>query len=200
MSNISIIYLAAGNSRRFGANKLLYPYQGKPLYCHGLDLLAAFCEKRQDCSLLVVSQYEEILEQARVKGIPSVYSPDSRKGMSYTIKAAIGALENLQEEDFLLFVVADQPYLQEHTLERMLEYAVPDVEAVSAACGEQPGNPVLFSARLVPELLALQGDQGGRKILSGHACIYVQVESQQELKDFDTRDQVEEPGERREPL
>ena len=39
---LRIIYLAAGNSRRFGSNKLLHITQGKPLYQHGLDMLMGF--------------------------------------------------------------------------------------------------------------------------------------------------------------
>ena len=31
--------MAAGNSRRFGSNKLLFPWKGKTMYRHGLDLL-----------------------------------------------------------------------------------------------------------------------------------------------------------------
>lgn len=86
--NKHIIYLAAGNSRRFGSNKLLHITQGKPLYRHGLDMLMEFCRKHTDCTLLVVSQYEEILHQAEKCGIRAVYSPLSVKGMSYTIRAA----------------------------------------------------------------------------------------------------------------
>ena len=36
---IGIIMLAAGNSRRFGSNKLLYEIQGKPMFCYILDTL-----------------------------------------------------------------------------------------------------------------------------------------------------------------
>ena len=36
---IHIIYMAAGNSRRFGSNKLLYELDGKPMYRHLLDHL-----------------------------------------------------------------------------------------------------------------------------------------------------------------
>ena len=167
--NKHIIYLAAGNSRRFGSNKLLYKYEGKPLFRHGLDMLTDFCHNRPDCELTVVSQYPEILEQ-----------------VSYTIKAAIQALPNLREEDFILFVVADQPYLTRHMLEKILSYARPGVQTVSAAYGERPGNPVLFSARLVPELMKLQGDEGGRKVLQKQECIYVQAENEYELFDIDT--------------
>lgn len=36
---IHIIYMAAGNSRRFGSNKLFYELDGKPMYRHLLDNL-----------------------------------------------------------------------------------------------------------------------------------------------------------------
>ena len=34
---IHIIYMAAGNSRRFGSNKLFYELDRKPMYRHLLD-------------------------------------------------------------------------------------------------------------------------------------------------------------------
>lgn len=183
--NKYIIYLAAGNSRRFGTNKLLYNYKGKPLYRYGFDMLSDFCVRRPDCSMTVISQYQEILEQAKLRNIPAVYSPDSCKGMSYTIRTAINALGKIREDDFIIFVVADQPYLTGNTLERLLSCARPGVETVSAAYGENPGNPTMFSARLIPELLALQGDEGGRKVIRCHSCVYVKVEDEQELYDID---------------
>ena len=36
---IALIMLAAGNSRRFGRNKLLYEIEGKPMYRHILEKL-----------------------------------------------------------------------------------------------------------------------------------------------------------------
>lgn len=185
--NKYIVYMAAGNSRRFGANKLLYVYDGKPLYRHGLDMLISFCSHRTDCSLIVVSQYQEILRQAALCGISSVYSVDSKQGMSYTIKAALHEIGNIPEEDFIVFVVADQPYLSEKTMEKILEQADRGVETVSAAYHEKPGNPTMFSAKLIPELLGLKGDEGGRKVIKNHKCIYVEVEKEKELYDIDVK-------------
>ena len=58
-----MIYMAAGNSRRFGSNKLFYPIDGKPMYRHALERLAAICERHSDWEIVLVSQYEELLEQ-----------------------------------------------------------------------------------------------------------------------------------------
>ena len=51
-----ILFLAGGSGRRFGENKLLYPLEGRPLYRHGLDMLASLAKTRDDCTLAVVSR------------------------------------------------------------------------------------------------------------------------------------------------
>ena len=56
-----IIYLAAGNSIRFGSNKLLYKVRGRELYRYGLDNLIKLSSNRSDCKLIVVTQYLEII-------------------------------------------------------------------------------------------------------------------------------------------
>ena len=50
-----IIYLAAGNSKRFPDNKLLYRFGDKPLYRHTFDQLTYQLE-----NIIVVTQYREI--------------------------------------------------------------------------------------------------------------------------------------------
>ena len=60
---IRMIYMAAGNSRRFGSNKLLYLIDGKPMYLHVLERLSAVCKRHRDWEIVLVSQYEELLEQ-----------------------------------------------------------------------------------------------------------------------------------------
>lgn len=68
MNKTYIIYLASGNSRRFKGNKLLFPFQNKPLYQHALDLIL----KKYD-HVIVVSQYDEILQYAAQRGALSIF-------------------------------------------------------------------------------------------------------------------------------
>ena len=189
-----ILYLASGNSRRFGENKLLYPFRGKLLYQHGLDTLQTVLKKRTDCTLTVVSQYAEIRADAASRGIPVVDSPESVLGISHTIRAGISKIQgfDISAEDFVIFVVADQPNLTISSLERLLDCVKEDTETASLACGARVGNPALFSCRLLPELLALEGDTGGRAVIRKHHCIYVQADAEQELRDIDTKEDCNE--------
>lgn len=120
---VTILYLAAGNSRRFGENKLLYPLDGKAVYRHLLDRLAQIAGRHENWELLVVTQYERILEElaplVKAGRLQTVFSPDSEKGISYTIRAGIEAAEK-QNADACACFAADQPYLKEETAERFL--------------------------------------------------------------------------------
>lgn len=109
-----MIYMAAGNSRRFGSNKLFYPIDGKPMYRHVLERLAAICERHSDWEIVLVSQYEELLEQGRTFAHRTVFSPESRDGASWTIK---NGLKEADDTEAFVFFTADQPWLREKTME-----------------------------------------------------------------------------------
>ncbi len=181
--------MAAGNAERFGENKLLRDIGGRPLFSYGLDVMRALVSERGDCSLTVVTQYAEIAGYCAGHGVRCVINPDSRFGASYTIRAGIRAVMP-EKGDFLVFAAADQPYIRKETVQKLLDAASTDAEAARVFYGEIPGNPVLFSASLVPELNALTGDDGGRSILKKHECIRVQADSRDELKDIDRPDDI----------
>ena len=226
---IHVIYMAAGNSRRFGSNKLLYTYEGKPLYRHGLNLLLELKrEMGAELTVTVVTQYPEILtevqdifEKCRMAEMQAVFCEGSKLGASYTIKAGIEAVLSQYSvsdqtksgqpmtgaQDYLMFMVADQPNLTLDSVRKLIraagscEQAAPSgstsdecscPETLSLRCGTIPGNPCMFRANLIPELLTLIGDQGGRKVLKRHACQYVDISDARELADVDEPLQVME--------
>ena len=92
---IYLICLAAGRGRRFGADKLLAPWQGRPLYSWGLETLAAACAGRTDARLIVVTNTPAIAESARALGAEAVPSPESEKGQSFSLRAGLDALPPL---------------------------------------------------------------------------------------------------------
>ena len=221
--------MAAGNSRRFGSNKLLYLYEGKPLYRHGLELLLKLKQEMgEKLTVTVVTQYPEILEEVQdifercgMAGMQAVFCEESRLGASYTIRAGIEAVISqdpvsgqpkegqsmMGEKDYLMFMVADQPHLTLDSVQKLIRTAVSREqsafsgpleeegsrwETLSLRCGSIPGNPCMFRADLIPELMSLTGDQGGRKVLKRHYCQYVDILDKRELEDVDEMLQVTE--------
>ena len=226
---IHIIYMAAGNSRRFGSNKLFYELDGKPMYRHLLERLVEIKDRYNKLKnaesnnpvidITVVTRYREILDYcSSIPDCHAVLSPDSEKGISYTIKAGImavqeqkktgmqmwqssvwqkkpeknsGSLHNTAEtEDYYMFAVADQPYLKSQSviklIDRVLENKGNMRLAFSLRCGDAVGNPCVFHSSLMPQLLSLEGDKGGRSVAKKYDCVYVDIADERELMDIDT--------------
>ena len=192
---VKMIYLAAGNSRRFcisegkRTNKLLYPFHGKPLYQHGLDALIQATEQMEDTKIYVVTQYREIYEYAKEKeGLIAVFSPESRQGMSYTIRNGLKAAGQEKESCYYLFLTADQPFITPDTIRGLIDGVREQGKSLGTVmCDGVPGNPAIFHDRYDGELMKLTGDQGGRRILKVHPeeVWQYQMTNPKELKDFD---------------
>lgn len=220
---IHIIYMAAGNSRRFGSNKLFYELDGKPMYRHLLERLIEIKDRYNNLEnaesnsrvidITVVTRYREILDYcSSIPDCHAVLSPDSEKGISYTIKAGImavqeqkkkngvrqkkqekssGVSQNLAEtEEYYMFAVADQPYLKSQSviklIDKVLENTGDKQLVFSLRCGTAVGNPCVFNSSLIPQLLSLEGDKGGRSVARKHDCVYVDIADERELMDIDT--------------
>ena len=212
---IHIIYMAAGNSRRFGSNKLFYELDGKPMYRHLLEHLIEIKDRYNKLKnaesnntvidITVVTRYREILDYcACIPDCHAVLSPDSEKGISYTIKAGImavqeqkkpektsGSLHNTAEpEDYYMFAVADQPYLKSQSMIKLIDKVLENKGnkrlVFSLHCGDAVGNPCVFHSSLIPQLLSLEGDKGGRSVAKKYDCVYVDIADERELMDIDT--------------
>lgn len=186
--NIAVIYLAAGSSRRFGSNKLLHPFQGKPLYLHGLEKLIHVCRGHENRKLCAVTRHKELLDMLDHLPVTAVASPDSEKGISWSVRAGVEWAEQAGPADACAFFVADQPYLTEETIEHFLrQMEQKQAQLGSVSCEGHMGNPTWFSSAYFSQLKSLDGDTGGRKILRQYpdqVCIY-QVENPEELRDID---------------
>ena len=160
-----MVLLAAGSSRRFGAeNKLLAPLDGRPLYRHVLDRLCGF--RSDDTRLLVITNTPEIRDYCEEHRIPWLDSPNASEGLSRSVRRAA---EAVPAEDDILFFVADQPWLGDATIRAFLDANAASGKGLGCiAVDGRRGNPAWFAPRYRAALLAQDGDRGGRGILAQH--------------------------------
>lgn len=177
---IGCAILAAGRARRFGSNKLLAEFRGRPL-------IEQTFLRLPPClwgSTLVVTRHQEIEDLAAEYGLPAA-APDG-EDISGSIRCAAKRLRTL---DGVLFSVGDQPLCRTESLEQMLTVfaETPKVVVRLSFAGRQ-GNPVLFPQGLLPELEKLKKGQSGTAVLRQHpeklCCVPAALE--EELADADT--------------
>lgn len=176
------IILAAGLGQRFGGDKLLAQFDGQPLYKR---VMSAVPEETRERTA-VVSGDGRILAAAAEAGFRPVENYRPEEGISRSIRLGLEALSGCAG---VLFMVGDQPLLRQETARQILDTARanPGHMIAPVRSDGRPGNPCFFPARFFPELMALEGDTGGRRVMKAHpeALISLPV-SDRELADTDT--------------
>lgn len=176
------IILAAGLSTRMGENKLRLPFRGKPLLQHTIDLVAGLALS----SVILVSREPTIAGMRIPDSFHVVFNFDPSGGQSASMRLG---LVSACGEGFLFFQ-GDQPLLDRPTVDSILGQA--DHESIVVPMHDGiPGNPVFFPACYKDELMAVEGDRGGRSVRDRHpeACRHVNVARPEPLWDVDTPDQ-----------
>jgi len=173
-SPIAAIVLAAGRSSRMGAHKLLLPLGGRPLVAHAV---AAACASAADPVLVVLGHEAGRVRAALPPGRPSVVaSPRHAEGMSRSLAAGLAAVP--PECAGTLVLLGDQPLISAALLDRLMAAAREHPGDIISACYDGVrGSPVCFPRPYFAELLAIQGDEGGRAVVARHADRLRLVES-----------------------
>lgn len=182
---IHLILLAAGNSRRFGANKLMFPINGSPMFMHTLEILLAL-HKKHGWDVTIVAQEGPVAQKARLLPVNVVINPNPALGISASIRHGISALPD--DVHPAAFFVADQPWLTEATAENFLKGFVRSNKSCGCVAHDGvTGNPAAFRRSLFSELMALEGDRGGKRVLMQRLndCMLYEVADAKELSDID---------------
>ena len=180
---ISVIILAAGLGRRMQGDKLHLELDGISL----IDRVLRTVSELEVLERIVVTNDERIAVKASSLGIIPVKNPEAPLGQSTSIQK--GILSAREDTEGYLFVMGDQPFLTLGTLNRIVgAYNASSTSIIVPVYGKDTGSPVLFPATLKDELLALEGDNGGRQVLKAHGDLIrkVQIPSPEELMDVDT--------------
>jgi len=183
---VAAVILAAGRSSRMGGpNKLLATLDGEPMIRR---VARAVLASRASPAILVTGAARAQVEAA-VAGLDviPVHNPDYADGLAGSLKTGLAALP--PEAEGVFVVLGDMPLVTATHLDRLIDaFAAAGEGAIVVPThrGER-GNPVLWSARYLPEMADLQGDEGARRLLASHADALVEVELDEGVRlDVDT--------------
>lgn len=156
------VLLAAGESRRFGGQKLLEDWRGDTLVAR-----AARCMLGGGLSMVVVvvPRHAAMREALSHLHLTLVENREPQRGIGHSIALGVGALP--RSADAALLAVADQPLMDEQLIEQLCAAFVPGA-IVTPRYGSHSGNPRLFDRRYFAELRKLVGDVGGQAVAAAH--------------------------------
>jgi molybdenum cofactor cytidylyltransferase len=184
---IAAVVLAAGRSTRMrGSNKLLAEIGGKALVRIAAEQALASRAK----PVIVVTGHERDRAEAALKGLPVrlVHNPDFAEGLGTSVRAGIAAVP--ADADGAIICLGDMPQVDAALIDRLIAAFDPEkgALAVMPTIDGKRGNPVLWSRRFFPDLMAIEGDVGARHLIGryGEAVVEVPVTGKAALVDVDT--------------
>jgi len=166
---IAGVLLAAGQSTRFGRQKLLESWRGEPLVRR---TARTFLEAGVRPLVAVVSPDPRLIEALAGLALTTVENAHPENGISSSIAIGLRALP--ETTDAALIGVGDQPYLTAQAIEELVRAFSPG-RIVVPRWGDHRGNPPLFDRRFFAELLMLEGDRGGQGVIATHPDAVVEV-------------------------
>lgn len=189
MSDVAIIILAAGLSRRLGRPKQVLPLDGEPMVAHvGRRALRTNAAR---IMAVVGGARDETMEA--LDGIVDevILNECFREGQGTSIAAGVKYLDStshlLGSCDAVLFLLGDQPGISPAVIDDVIEEWEQGGRIVMARYRDRPGHPVLFDRAYWHELSKLRGDEGGRDVIDQHRAdvVYIPVNAEAPM-DVDT--------------
>lgn len=181
---INAVIMASGSSKRMGRNKLLLTYDGK-------TLIESILDKVNACGfndIVLIAKDKEIIKIGNSREIKVVNNKRAELGQSESIKLGI---VNSKKADGYAFFTGDQPLMDIDTIRYLMKcFNETKDSIVVPAFNDKRGTPVIFPSKFIAELLSLEGDTGGKGVISKHRdeVKLIEVKSEFLLFDIDTQE------------
>lgn len=183
---ISVIVLAAGESKRMGRMKQLLPFRNSTI----IEQVVSNVVDADISEIIVVLGHQDRRIAHRLAGKPlkTVLNRDYRQGMSSSIKCGLDHISETAAA--VMIVLGDQPLIGRDIIDKLVaEFARNKRGIVAPVHQGRRGHPVIFAARYNSELARLEGDTGAKKVIEAHPgdMLEVEVDSESIFADIDNQ-------------
>jgi molybdenum cofactor cytidylyltransferase len=181
-----VVLLAAGQGRRFigDGHKPEQPLGASTVL--GRTLATVLASQMRVVVVCTEALAPLVRKSVAARDMVVLTAAQAARGMGSSIAAGVAAASDAQG---WLIVPGDMPLLQSATLRSVAVQLMQD-PIVFAQYRGQRGHPVGFSSELYSELIALEGDEGARRLLARYAAQPVVVNDPGVLVDVDTQDDL----------
>ena len=181
------LLLAAGYSRRFGADKLLAPL------ADGTPVAVAAARVLRDGMTLALGERTRIIAVIRPEqkdlaallgheNIKVLMSDAAQHGMGASLAAAVAATADAQG---WIVALGDMPFIKPETVAEVARALAAGNKIAAPAVNGRRGHPVGFAASFGAALGTLAGDEGARRLLAENAVTLIACDDAGILQDVD---------------
>ena len=163
-SNIELLIMAAGASRRLGQPKQLVNYKGNSL----IRRITQEAIKADIGNVTVVlgANHDAVKSEIEDLDAEIFLNKEWEEGLGASIRNGLShVLKKNNSTQAILLMMVDQPFVEAKHLQKLAKaYDPARPMIVASAYSSTFGVPVLFDKTYFEEMLQLKGDEGGKKV------------------------------------
>lgn len=176
------IILASGFSKRMGKNKLLMNIGEEVI----LQRVIREIKKSDISNIILVAREDNVIKIGMEEQIEVIKNDFAINGQSQSIKLGLTKVDS--NKNFMFFC-GDQPFIDSQSINKLIAGSInfkDNIIIPRVNC--QTGSPIIFPKKLKSELVALEGDVGGREVIKNNnrKIKYIDIDNYLFLEDIDT--------------
>jgi molybdenum cofactor cytidylyltransferase len=187
-SSVVGILLAAGQSKRFGRNKLLHPLNdGTPMVLASARHLHNVLPQT---IVVVEDENNDVAKLLAPEGVQVVENPLASEGMGTSIACAVA---NSPDAQGWVIALADMPCIPTGVIQAVVTGLEQDADIIAPVYKKLRGHPVGFSDRYAHALMQLHSDEGARSVIQANCDSLELIETTERgvIVDFDTSGSIQ---------
>jgi len=181
------ILLAAGQSTRFGSNKLLHQLSdGTPMVLAATRHLTSVLST----TIAVVDDINnEVAKLLKQEGVQVIENPLANEGMGTSIACGVANTRNARG---WVIALADMPYINGSVIQAVVTALEQGADIIAPVYNKKRGHPVGFSARHAQTLTMLHDDRGAQGIiqLNSSSLELIKTTERGVIHDIDTPESI----------